>query len=263
MIEEVSDDGFLLARYTQSLSIDEPLAMLRGNTMSYYQADGLGSVTSLSDSKGNLASMYEYDSFGKPLPSTDSISNPFRFTGREFDAETGLYFYRARYYDPSIGRFISEDPLRSAWSAYDYCLNDPINMIDPFGLKEFEMTVWIGGSMGYYGVGGGVYNVTIMDVQTGESTLYTVWAVGFGVGLPAFRGSSRPVRFKVDDPCKTSASFEGYGYQGGSSIEVFIGVKAGGGTKIPHGPFIPGPYIGWERGGVDIATSRNITYWSR
>lgn len=133
MIEEVSDTGSLMARYTQSLGIDEPLAMLRGNTMSYYQTDGLGSVTSLSDSKGNLVSTYEYDSFGNLLASTGSVSNPFRFTGREFDAETGLYFYRARYYDPSIGRFISEDPVRSAWSAYDYVQNNPVMFVDPTG----------------------------------------------------------------------------------------------------------------------------------
>lgn len=136
VIEEVSADGSLMARYTQSLGIDEPLAMLRGNTMSYYQADGLGSVTSLSDSKGNLISTYEYDSFGNLLASTGSISNPFRFTGREFDAETDLYFYRARYYDPSIGRFISEDPIRfnAETNFYTYASNNPILFIDPWGL---------------------------------------------------------------------------------------------------------------------------------
>ena len=89
-----------MARYTQALGIDEPLAMLRGNTTSYYQADGLGSVTSLSDSRGSLVSTYKYDSFGNLMASTGSISNSFRYTGREFDAETGLYFYRARYYSP-------------------------------------------------------------------------------------------------------------------------------------------------------------------
>ena len=146
VIEEVSANGSLMARYTQSLGIDEPLAMLCGNTMSYYQADGLGSVTSLSDSKGNLVSTYEYGSFGNLTASTGSISNSFRFTGREFDAETGLYFYRARYYDPSIGRFISEDPVRSAWSAYDYVQNNPVNLIDPWGL------IWVTAGHDYHAI---------------------------------------------------------------------------------------------------------------
>ncbi len=147
VIEEVSDDGSLMARYTQSLGIDEPLAMLRGNTMSYYQADGLGSVTSLSDSKGNLVSTYEHDSFGNLLASTGSISNSFRFTGREFDAETDLYFYRARYYDPSIGRFISEDPIRfnAETNFYTYASNNPILFIDPWGLcaKDRSYPEWL------------------------------------------------------------------------------------------------------------------------
>ena len=137
VIEEVSADGSLVALYTHGLGIDDPLAMLRGNTMRYYLADGLGSVTSLTDAKGNLTSTYQYDSFGNLTASTGSIFNPFRYTGREFDTETGLYFYRARYYDPSIGRFISEDPIRfgGGINFYRYCLNNPVNLIDSLGLS--------------------------------------------------------------------------------------------------------------------------------
>ncbi len=136
VIEEIDATGSLMARYTHALGIDEPLAMLRGNTTSYYHTDGLGSVTSLSDSKGNLVSTYEYDSFGNLTSSTGSISNPFLYTGREFDAETGLYFYRARYYNPSIGRFISEDPIGFAGgiNMYAYVGNNPGNYTDPEGL---------------------------------------------------------------------------------------------------------------------------------
>ncbi len=137
VIEEVDATGTLIARYTQSIGIDEPLAMLRGNTTSYYQADGLGSVTSLSDSKGSLASTYRYDSFGNLTVSTGTLSNPFRYTGREFDVETGLYFYRARYYLPLIGRFISEDPigLLGGINMYVYVRNNPVNLIDPKGMQ--------------------------------------------------------------------------------------------------------------------------------
>jgi RHS repeat-associated protein len=137
-IEEVDSEGSLLALYTHGLGVDEPLAMLRGGAVSYYQADGLGSVTSLTDAQGNLAATYQYDSFGNLTDSTGSISNSFGYTAREFDAETGLYFYRARYYDPSLGRFLSEDPIDFGGGVnfYAYVGNNPVNYIDPFGLCQ-------------------------------------------------------------------------------------------------------------------------------
>jgi uncharacterized protein RhaS with RHS repeats len=97
----------VLARYTESLSIDDPLAQLRAGSTSYYEADGLGSITSLSNSGGTVAASYTYDSFGNMTASTGSTTNPLRYPAREFDSETNLYYYRARYYDPATGRFIS------------------------------------------------------------------------------------------------------------------------------------------------------------
>jgi RHS repeat-associated protein len=110
LIEETNSTGAAVARYSQGLDIDEPLAMLRTSTTSYYQADGLGSVTSLSSAAGSLARTYTFDSFGKQTASSGSLTNPFQYTAREFDTETSLYYYRARYYDPQTGRFLKEDP---------------------------------------------------------------------------------------------------------------------------------------------------------
>jgi RHS repeat-associated protein len=136
LVEETNFSGTAVARYSQSLNIDEPLAMLRSSTTSFYQADGLGSVTSLSSSTGSLAQTYTFDSFGNQTASSGSVTNPFRYTGREFDSETGLYYYRARYYDPTIGRFLSEDPLRfkgDGTNFYAYAANAPTNCTDPTG----------------------------------------------------------------------------------------------------------------------------------
>jgi RHS repeat-associated protein len=136
VLEEVDGSGKVLARYVQSPGVDQPLAETRGSTTSYYQADGLGSVTSLSNSSGALANTYTYDSFGKLTASTGTITNPYRYTGREFDPETGLDYYRARYYDLQIGRFISEDPLGFGGQDddfYSYVGNSPIGYTDPFG----------------------------------------------------------------------------------------------------------------------------------
>src|SRR5712664_3706336 len=95
LIEETNSSGAAVARYSQTQNIDEPLAMLRSSATSYYHADGLGSVTSLSNSAGALAQTYGYDSFGKQTSSSGSLVNPFRYAARESDTETGLYYYRA------------------------------------------------------------------------------------------------------------------------------------------------------------------------
>jgi len=87
--------------------------MQQGGTTDYYEADGLGSITSLTATNGSLAQSYAYDSFGNSTNSTGSVTNFFRYAAREFDTEAGLYYYRARYYDPASGRFASEDPLGS------------------------------------------------------------------------------------------------------------------------------------------------------
>jgi RHS repeat-associated protein len=122
---------------------DRPLEMLRGGTREFYHADALGSITSLSNAQNSLATLtvdatYTYDSFGNLTASTGTVTNPFRFTGREFDSETGLYFYRARYYDPSTGRFFSEDPLGFGQGVnfYAYVGNNATNLIDPTGLAK-------------------------------------------------------------------------------------------------------------------------------
>jgi RHS repeat-associated protein len=137
LIEETNSSGTVVARYEQTQNIDEPLAMLRSSTASYYNADGLGSVTSLTNSSGAAVQTYTFDSFGNVTASSGSLVNPFQYTGREMDAETGLYYYRARYYDPGTGRFLTEDPL--GWAVgnatfYPYARNNPANFNDPFGL---------------------------------------------------------------------------------------------------------------------------------
>ena len=135
-VEELNTAGTVTAQYAQGSGIDEPLATNRGGTPAFYEADGLGSVTSLTNGAGSALAAYTTDAFGKPVSTADStVNNPFRYTARDYDSETGLYYYRARYYDPSIGRFISEDPIGflGGVNAYTYVSNDPVNKLDPFG----------------------------------------------------------------------------------------------------------------------------------
>ena len=135
-VADVDQNGNALARYAATQNIDEPLAELRSGVTSYYSRDGLGSVTSLTTSAGALGNTYSYDSYGNMTASSGSIANRFQYTGREFDPETGLYYYRARYYPPASGRFLNEDPIGfgGGINFYAYVGNNPAGAIDPLGL---------------------------------------------------------------------------------------------------------------------------------
>jgi RHS repeat-associated protein len=127
--------GSTTLKYVHGPGVDEPLAQEDGaGALSFFHADGLGSVVKTTNSAGAVVTSRRYDSFGNvELGAT----NGYAFTGREWDNETGLAYYRARYYDPKIGRFINEDPIRFGGGAnfYAYVQNNPVNFIDPSGLR--------------------------------------------------------------------------------------------------------------------------------
>ena len=143
VIERTDAIGSITARFSHGQLIDEPLAAFQGTAITYFEADGLGSTTSLSNGVGTTAQTYAYDSFGKQTSSSGSLVNPFQYTAREFDPETNLYFYRSRYYDPSTGRFMSEDPARFLVGSdfYSYVANSPTNAIDPSGQNALTAPV--------------------------------------------------------------------------------------------------------------------------
>ena len=143
------DNGVLKSRYFYGPGIDEPICMMQGFYAYYYHLDGLGSVIALSNSSGQLLEKYKYDAFGNPtilsptdeLRSASAYSNRFMFTGREYDSETGNYYYRARYYSPKLGRFLQTDPVgyNDSLNIYQYCLNNPLNYWDPYGLYTYRV----------------------------------------------------------------------------------------------------------------------------
>ncbi len=141
--EELDGSGNLGERYTHGPGIDEPLVGQRQPLIFYYEADGLGSVTSLTTPAGSVAATYTYDSFGFLTNSTGNATNWFRYTARQFDSSTALYYYRARYYDPTTGRFISEDPVRYAGGRnfYVYVGNEPTTLLDPMGLRPCNLPI--------------------------------------------------------------------------------------------------------------------------
>ena len=142
--------GMTKTFYTQGPVIDEHLALERNGQYYYYHADGLGSVVAITDISKAVVQSYEYDSFGMGKPST-VFANSYTYTGREWDKETGLYYYRARYYDPMEGRFISKDPIgfRGGINVYGYVKNNPLRYIDPSGLSGYSFSGFgVGGTAG-------------------------------------------------------------------------------------------------------------------
>lgn len=115
----------MLARYLPLRGVD------------WYLTDDLGTVRDISSSAGAVVNHIDYDSFGRVISgSHENISDRFLFVGREFDSDIGLYFLRARFYDPSLGRFVSTDPVGFEghdYNLYRYANNNPSNDLDSFG----------------------------------------------------------------------------------------------------------------------------------
>ena len=144
IIADYDGNGNLRNAYLHNLGIDDPLALQQGGQIYYYHKDGLGSITEITDLSGNTIGTYGYNSFGEIVSQTGNLIQPFTFTAREFDPENGLYYYRARYYDPRTGIFVSEDPigLLADVNLYRYVQNNPISYKDALGLQG-QVLSWL------------------------------------------------------------------------------------------------------------------------
>ncbi|MCX6580465.1 MAG: hypothetical protein NT166_09800 [Candidatus Aminicenantes bacterium] len=164
LIEERDGNDNVLKQYIYGDGIDEIIRMdkYEGATVTsyYFHTDANGSVTSITDKDGNLIERVTYDTYGMPtfLDPTGNvipeslIGNTILFQGREYDKETNLYYYRARYYDPIMGRFLQNDPMgyQDSMNLYQGFNMNPVNFIDPFGTVIHEWK-----NLGVYGPASG------------------------------------------------------------------------------------------------------------
>ena len=96
----------------------------------------MGSNIVLTDDNQKVLARYEYDVFGAIRSETGTSDNTRKFTGKEFDADSNLYYYAARYYDPYIGRFTQRDPIGDGVNWYAYTHNNPLAFVDPTGMRS-------------------------------------------------------------------------------------------------------------------------------
>ncbi len=140
IIAEYDGNNNLLRKYIYGPGVDQPISMIevaQSNTTYYYHFDALGSVVALSDAAGDTVQTYQYSVYGEAAVEDANHTNPYMFAGVRYDIEIGLYYNRARYYNPFTGRFLQADPVgyEAGMNMYAYCGNDPVGSTDPSGLR--------------------------------------------------------------------------------------------------------------------------------
>jgi RHS repeat-associated protein len=153
VIEERDSSDQVTRQFIYGNGIDEVIRVdiYNGTTSTpyYFHRNAIGSITAITDANGNIIERVYYDIYGMPtfkdasgnvLPKS-SIGNNILFQGREYDTELNLYYFRARYYDPIMGRFISTDPMgyQDSMNLYQGFNMNTFNFVDPFGLKNIYL----------------------------------------------------------------------------------------------------------------------------
>ncbi len=185
--------------YIDALAVRYYDANTDGTGVEHYAShDGNYNVTALYNSTGSVLERYNYKPYGQldvlnashtPTGTTSSVANPYTYTGRRFDPETGLYYYRNRYYDSQLGRFIGRDPIGyrgSQWNLYQYVGSQPTFGADPFGLWWWDddwIELGVGGLLGLQG--------DDVQIAAGEAIIDSPFAeVGLGAAGGAVSGAA-------------------------------------------------------------------------
>jgi RHS repeat-associated protein len=171
VVEELSGAGVVAHQYTYGLQRISENQVLNGAwTPSFYGYDGGGNVRQLTSSAGAVTDTYEYDAFGNKINSTGTTPNNYLYRGEQYDPDLGLYYLRARYYNPLTGRFLSRDPEDGTpydpktLHKYLYAGGDPVNAKDPTGREDAEE-----------------YGFLYTEIRTG----LTAYEYGFALGVAA------------------------------------------------------------------------------
>ena len=188
LVAEYNSGGTLLRRYVHGPGVDEPLVWYEGTTTTnktWLYQDQLGSVIGTANSAGTSTAIHSYGPYGEPNIATGIR---FRYTGQQFIGSLNLYYYKARFYSPALGRFLQTDPIGTTddLNLYAYVGNNPINFNDPTGTFVWFVPV-VTGAVG--AIAGGV-GYTAGNAIVGGDFSWSDFGVAVGVGTIA--GAAAP-----------------------------------------------------------------------
>lgn len=187
VIEEYENVGSPSAVYTYGSNL---IAQQSAGTEFFYHTDGLGSTRLGTNNAGDVVNAYIYDAYGNLLQQTEGLANRYRYTGESFDSETENYYLRARYYDPTTGRFLTRDPFNGflarplSINKYTYVEGNPVNFVDPSGnLAAIEYVITLANVSGLLGsLSSGLVNVGVEAVSGENLPSFIAFGLGTFVG---------------------------------------------------------------------------------
>ena len=213
-----------------------------------FLTDALGSTAALADSTGTVQTSYTFDPFGNTTTTGAVTTNSFAYTGRELDA-TGLYFYRARYYSPTLQRFVSEDPVGFLGGAnlYRYVSNRPTDLTDPHGLLTPVDTAIAAGAGAILAVGAQV----ISDIGNGERSSVSTY-----IGAIAGGAVAGAITVNSFNPAIAGAAGGAFGNLVKQDIDLALGDGPyGRASTFDPEDLVKDTAIGGVTGGIERRTS--------
>ena len=252
LIEETDAKGHLISDY--AYLGPNPLAMVnpsgRKEQIFFFHNDHLGAPKAMTDQNKMIVWAAAFDPFGNVVADIGLITNNLRFPGQYFDKETGLNYNGNRYYNPTMGRYTQPDPvgLMGGMNRYAYVEDNPINAIDPLGLKMY-LAVIVSGGGGVGFVSGEKGSIYAIDMQTGDVYSYTYVALGLGLGA----GGGVAVQVGIIDTNNPKniaglgyevsafyANGPGASFQGSAPLQFGKGSALAGGNEVGVGGGIAG-----------------------
>jgi RHS repeat-associated protein len=233
--DEVTESGESTV-YVHGPLVDEVLSRESANEEAYYHGDALGSIVTVSDPAGAPEQSFSYTSWGEP--ESEIPEGEHAFAGREWEAASRTVFMRARYYEPSTGRFLNEDPVgaQGGTNWYAYALNNVPGLRDPTGLVAWQCDFFVGAA-GYIAAAGTITLTCVSECVDDKEVWAIIKGVGLGytAGLKYIPGDAIWGRITLEDghevPDVDNLTGSGSYY----SVGYTVGNKSGGDVEITSG----------------------------